>query len=138
MRCRPVKFALRGIATPEKIQSMSVTEVADSWLLSKQGEVKKSTHGYYKEAAGIYIQRDAMRHSFAVLALKQHKPINWIQRQMGHRTLQMLRKHYWRWIPTDDLSAEEMSSLESAAAPQPSNDAHPLPTRPENGTQAGS
>jgi integrase len=30
------------------------------------------------------------RHSFAVLALKQHKPLNWIQRQMGHRTLQML------------------------------------------------
>ena len=37
---------------------MSVTEVADSWLLSKQGEVKKSTHGYYKEVAGIFIQRD--------------------------------------------------------------------------------
>jgi hypothetical protein len=28
---------------------------------------------------------------------KQHKPLNWIQRQMGHRTLQMLLKHYWRW-----------------------------------------
>ena len=48
----------RGIETPEKIRSMSVTEVADSWLLSKQGEVKKSTHGYYKEVAGIFIQRD--------------------------------------------------------------------------------
>jgi hypothetical protein len=47
----------------------------------------------------------------------QHKPLNWIQQQMGHRTLQMLLKHYWRWIPTDDLSAEEISSLESAAAP---------------------
>ena len=34
------------------------------------------------------------RHSFAILALKQHKPLNWIQRQMGHRTLQMLLKHY--------------------------------------------
>jgi integrase len=65
------------------------------------------------------------RHSFAVLALKQHKPLNWIQRQMGHRTLQMLLKHYWRWIPTDDLSAEEMSSLESAATPLASNHAHP-------------
>ena len=32
------------------------------------------------------------RHSFAILALKQHKPLNWIQRQMGHRTLQMLLK----------------------------------------------
>jgi integrase len=71
------------------------------------------------------------RHSFAVLALKQHKPLNWIQRQMGHRTLQMLLKHYWRWIPTDDLSAEEMSSLESAAAPVASNHAHPVPTGPK-------
>jgi hypothetical protein len=31
-----------------------------------------------------------------------------------------------------------MSSLESAAAPLASNHAHPMPTRPENGTQAGS
>jgi hypothetical protein len=50
----------------------------------------------------------------------------------------MLLKHYWRWIPTDDLSTEEMSSLESAAAPQASNHAHPLPTQSENGIQAGS
>jgi hypothetical protein len=68
------------------------------------------------------------RHSFAVLALKQHKPLNWIQRQMGHRTLQMLLKHYWCWIPTDDLSTEEMSLLESAAAPLTSNHAHPRPS----------
>ena len=50
----------RGIETPEKIQPISVTELADSWLLSKQGEVKKSTHGYYKEVTGIFIQRDAI------------------------------------------------------------------------------
>ena len=50
----------RGIETPEKIEPISVTELADSWLLSKQGEVKKSTHGYYKEVAGIFIQRDAI------------------------------------------------------------------------------
>jgi hypothetical protein len=50
----------RGIATPEKIQSMNVPEIVDSWLLSKKGEVKKSTHGYYKEIAGIFIQRDAI------------------------------------------------------------------------------
>jgi integrase len=71
------------------------------------------------------------------LALKQHKPLNWIQRQMGHRTLQMLLKHYWRRIPTDDLSSQEMSLLESAAAPVASKRAHPLPTQPETGTEAG-
>jgi hypothetical protein len=74
----------------------------------------------------------------AVVALKQHKPLNWNQRQMSHRTLQMLLKHYWRWIPTDDLSSEEMSSLECAAMTRVSNHARPLPTQPENGIQAGS
>ena len=50
---------LRGIETPEKTQPTSVTEGADSWL-SMQGEVKKSTRGYYKEVAGIFIQRYAI------------------------------------------------------------------------------
>jgi hypothetical protein len=44
---------------------------------------------------------------------------------MGHRTLQMLLKHYWRWIPTDDLSIDEMASLESSAAPLASNRGSP-------------
>jgi hypothetical protein len=57
---------------------------------------------------------------------------------MGHRTLQMLLKHYWRWIPTDDLSTEETSSLEGAAAALASNHTHPMPTRPEIGTEASS
>ena len=39
---------------------MSVSELAESWLLSKQGEVKKSTHGYYKEVSEIFIQHDAL------------------------------------------------------------------------------
>ena len=56
---------------------------------------------------------------------------------MGHRTLQMLLKHYWRWIPTDDLSAEEMSSLESPATLLASNRAHPLPAPARNGHRSG-
>ncbi|HEV3109191.1 MAG TPA: tyrosine-type recombinase/integrase [Candidatus Binataceae bacterium] len=77
------------------------------------------------------------RHSFAVLALKQHKPLNWIQRQMGHRTLQMLLKHYWRWTPTEDLSTEEMASLENSGVLLTSNHAHPVPTRPDFGSETG-
>jgi integrase len=77
------------------------------------------------------------RHSFAVLALKQRKPLNWIQRQMGHRTLQMLLKHYWRWIPTEDLSSEEMASLENSGVLLASNHAHPVPTLPDFGSEAG-
>ncbi len=77
------------------------------------------------------------RHSFAVLALKRRKPLNWIQRQMGHRTLQMLLKHYWRWIPTEDLTSEEMTSLENSQALLASNHAHPVPTRADFGSDAG-
>jgi hypothetical protein len=50
----------------------------------------------------------------------------------------MLLKHHWRWIPTDDLSTKELSSLEGAAASLASNHAHPMSTRPEIGTEAGS
>ncbi len=76
------------------------------------------------------------RHSFAVLALKQRKPLNWIQRQMGHRTLQMLLKHYWRWIPTEDLSVEEMAALEGEGGLTGANCAHPMPTRSDLGVEA--
>lgn len=74
------------------------------------------------------------RHSFAVLALKQRKPLNWIQRQMGHSTLQMLFKHYLRWIPTEDLPIEELIALENSASNQP----HPDPTRADLGAKRGS
>ena len=74
------------------------------------------------------------RHSFAVLALKQRKPLNWIQRQMGHTTLQMLFKHYLRWIPTEDLAPEELAALENSAAKQP----HPDPTQADLGSEASS
>ena len=57
--------------------------------------------------------------------------------QANHRTLQMLLKHYWRWIPTEDLSAEEMASLENTSVPLPLNHAHPVPTRPIFGGKAG-
>ena len=39
------------------------------------------------------------------LGAQQRKPLNWIQRQMGHR-----------WTPTEDLSNEEMASLENSSA----------------------
>jgi hypothetical protein len=55
---------------------------------------------------------------------------------MGNRSLQILLKHYWRWIPTDDLSIDEMASLESSAAPLASNHAHLCFNPPQIGTEA--
>jgi putative transposase len=50
------------------------------------------------------------------LNVTQHPTAGWLSRQI----------------------TEAFPSLESAATPSTSNHAHPMPTRPENGTQAGS
>jgi hypothetical protein len=42
----------RGIETPEKIQPIGVAELADSWLLSKQGEVKSLPTATTKRSRG--------------------------------------------------------------------------------------
>ena len=38
------------------------------------------------------------RHTYATLMLQKGAPIDWLQKQMGHRNLTMLIRHYWRWI----------------------------------------
>ena len=55
------------------------------------------------------------RHTYAVMMLQRGAPLAWLQRQMGHTTLQMLIRHYWRYMQADDLRAEEMARLEHAA-----------------------
>jgi integrase len=55
------------------------------------------------------------RHTYAVLMLQRGAPLEWLQRQMGHTTLQMLIRHYWRYMQGHDLRADEMSLLERAA-----------------------
>jgi integrase len=52
------------------------------------------------------------RHTYAVLMLQRGAPLAWLQRQMGHTTLQMLIRHYWRYMQPHDLSTEEMARLE--------------------------
>jgi len=46
--------------------------------------------------------------------LQRGAPLAWLQRQMGHTTLQMLIRHYWRYMQPHDLRAEEMARLERA------------------------
>jgi hypothetical protein len=36
--------------------------------------------------------------------LQKGAPIDWLQKQMGHRNLTMLIRHYWRWINPGELS----------------------------------
>ena len=51
------------------------------------------------------------RHTYATLMLQKGAPINWLQKQMGHRNLTMLIRHYWRWINPGELSQETLARL---------------------------
>lgn len=55
------------------------------------------------------------RHTYAVMMLQRGAPLAWLQRQMGHTTLQMLIRHYWRYMQADDLRPDEMARLERSA-----------------------
>jgi integrase len=57
------------------------------------------------------------RHTYAVMMLQRGAPLAWLQRQMGHSTMQMLIRHYWRYMQPHDLRVEEMARLERAAEP---------------------
>ena len=51
------------------------------------------------------------RHTYATLMLQKGAPIDWLQKQMGHRNLTMLIRHYWRWINPGELSQETLARL---------------------------
>jgi integrase len=63
------------------------------------------------------------RHTYAALMLQRGGPLAWLQRQMGHTTLQMLIRHYWRYIQTHDLSVAQMNRLETGNPPSADSEA---------------
>jgi integrase len=71
------------------------------------------------------------RHTYATLMLQKGAPIDWLQKQMGHRNLTMLIRHYWRWINPGELSQETLARL--GAVKNSSNQPHPDPTRANQG-----
>jgi integrase len=48
------------------------------------------------------------------MMLQRGAPLASLQRQMGHTTLQMLIRHYWRYMQPHDLRVGEMARLERA------------------------
>ncbi|WP_345195760.1 site-specific integrase [Kistimonas scapharcae] len=53
--------------------------------------------------AGVRYRKPYMtRHTFASMMLMSGETPLWVQRQMGHETLEMIYKHYAKWIPTED------------------------------------
>jgi integrase len=67
------------------------------------------------------------RHTHARLMLQKGAPIDWLQRQMGHRNLSMLIRHYWRWINPGESRQETLTPL--GAIRNSSNQPHPRPMR---------
>ncbi len=57
--------------------------------------------------------------------LQNGAPIDWLQKQMGHRNLTMLMRHYWRWINPGELSRETLARLGAMKT----DELHPDPTR---------
>ena len=64
------------------------------------------------------------RPTYATLMLQKGAPIDWLQKQMGHRNLTMLIRHYWRWINPGELLQETLARLgaikNSSVQPHPS------------------
>ena len=80
-----------------------------------------------ERAAVSYRPLMQTRHTYATLMLQKGAPIDWLQKQMGHRNLTMLIRHYWRWINPGELSQETLARL--GAIKSSSNRPHPDPTR---------
>src|SRR5215469_962746 len=64
-----------------------------------------------ERAAVSYRPLMQTRHTYATLMLQKGAPIDWLQKQMGHRNLTMLIRHYWRWINPGELSPETLARL---------------------------
>ena len=67
------------------------------------------------------------RHTYAALMLQKEPQSIWLQKQMDHRNLTMLIRHYWRWINPGELSQETLARL--GAVMNSSNQPRPDPTR---------
>jgi integrase len=73
------------------------------------------------------------RHTYATVVFQKGAPIKSIgsRKQMGHRNLTMLIRHYWRWINPGELSQETLARF--GAVKNSSNQPHPDPTRANRG-----
>jgi integrase len=58
-------------------------------------------------------------HTYATLMLQKGAPIDWLQKQMGHRNLTMLIRHYWRWINPGELSQATFRPIGFRKKPTP-------------------
>ena len=104
-----------GLKRPEQRSNQTVKEFAQSaWLLPNRAWkslnvnwVTKALWPRLVEKAEVpYRPLMQTRHTYATLMLQKGAPIDWLQKQMGHRNLTMLIRNYRRWINPGELSQE--------------------------------
>lgn len=94
-----VEEALRDQRRRNKLKSPYV-------FLNKDGEpvdgetLRKTTWTPGLERVGLeYRSMYHTRHTFATLMLSSGENVGWVQRMMGHASLQMIHQRYYRYIP---------------------------------------
>lgn len=71
------------------------------WETDKQIRVHCWT--YILKAAGVrYRNPYQTRHTYASMLLSRGENELWVARQMGHKGVEMVRRHYGKWIPQKD------------------------------------
>ena len=89
---------------------MGRCETEDAWVFADgSGRPLREARVQYAfrqaiKAAGLpkHFTPHALRHTFAIRLLEKGTPPNYVQKQMGHASIQMTVDVYGRWLPTGD------------------------------------
>ena len=64
------------------------------------GQVRKTAWIHIIRKSGVrYRNPYQTRHTYASMMLSAGENLHWVANQMGHKTIEMVMRHYGRWIP---------------------------------------
>jgi hypothetical protein len=70
----------------------------------------------YPLSSLIFLQCEHTRTSYITGTIDHHERLSFVQKQVGHKTTQMIIKHYYKHIPaSDDGKAFEKAFAETVA-----------------------
>jgi site-specific recombinase XerC len=55
--------------------------------------------------ANLPLHRHCLRHTYASLMLQQGEPVAYVQRQLGHASIQLTVDTYGKWLPMESQAA---------------------------------
>lgn len=84
------------------------------WATDKQ--IRVHCWAYILKAAGVrYRNPYQCRHTYASMLLSRGENELWVAGQMGHKGVEMVRRHYGRWIPKKDAVVPTVNDWSNAA-----------------------